>query len=106
MNPSSDRAEASFLCPTLDCPAPLRDLSPVQDMNCIQPTAAYAQTAATKEPGQAYCHGGGAVCETLKQQTTDNPAMPTGQLPEQGGLILFIFHLVMCNLLMYPLILM
>ena len=82
LDPPSDGVQASFLCQTLERPAPLRDLSPDQDMNC--PHA--MPTRPMKDPGQAYCHGGVALCETLKQQTTDDfPVMPIGQLQEQGG---------------------
>ncbi|XP_059915940.1 receptor-interacting serine/threonine-protein kinase 2 isoform X1 [Gadus macrocephalus] len=82
LDPTSDGVQASFLCQSLERPAPLRDLSPDQDMNCPHATP----TRPMKDPGHAYCHGGVAMCETLKQQTTDDfLVMPIVQLQEQGA---------------------
>ncbi|CAL8281067.1 unnamed protein product [Lota lota] len=78
--PTKDGAQASFICSTLDCPAPLRDLSPIQDMNGIHSLADYAQTARPmKDPSQACGDGVVAMCETLR----DTSSMSTLQLNKE-----------------------
>ncbi|KAK0131181.1 Receptor-interacting serine/threonine-protein kinase 2 [Merluccius polli] len=96
--PNSEGAQASFINPTLECPAPLRDSSPVHNLNGTQHPAE-AQTAKPMQGPSQACESAPSENLTVMPTLAEPPDLPfpvqpdspTGPQPGPVG------HWMMCR---------